>query len=122
MNGSNRTLQVQFITADIAQKDAKLNLKIAGEQRRLAHAATRDSKPMKGLSLLGATLLPGTFLASIFSMSFFDFRPQPGEWWPNRSNITTTDTSTKLMAPSLVIQADCRYPQACGYSSLLPSH
>lgn len=35
---------------------------------------------MKGLSLLGATFLPGTFLASIFSMSFFNFEPGPEEY------------------------------------------
>ncbi|KAK4241228.1 hypothetical protein C8A03DRAFT_41293 [Achaetomium macrosporum] len=66
---------VQFLSAEIAQQDAKLNLKIAGEQRRLAHASTRDGRAMKGLSLLGAIFLPGTFLASIFSMSFFNFEP-----------------------------------------------
>lgn len=66
---------MQFVTAEIAQQDAKLNLVIAGEQRRLAHASTYDGRAMKGLSLLGATFLPGTFLASIFSMSFFNFEP-----------------------------------------------
>jgi hypothetical protein len=71
---------MQVLMADIAQKDAKVNLKLAGAQRRLAHASTRDSKAMKGLSLLGATFLPGTFMASIFSMSFFNFQPSPDEY------------------------------------------
>ncbi|KAK2043143.1 hypothetical protein LZ31DRAFT_566719 [Colletotrichum somersetense] len=57
-----------------ASNDAKLNLKIAGDQRQLAHASKDDSQAMKALSLLGATFLPGTFLASIFSMTFFDFQ------------------------------------------------
>jgi hypothetical protein len=48
---------------------------MAGEQRRLAHASRRDSTSMKILSLLGAIFLPATYLASIFSMSFFDFIP-----------------------------------------------
>lgn len=48
---------------------------MAGEQRRLAHAAKRDSTSMKILSLLGAIFLPATYLASIFSMAFFDFIP-----------------------------------------------
>ncbi|KAF4425438.1 hypothetical protein CFRS1_v000192 [Colletotrichum fructicola] len=65
---------ISFITAEIAQNDAKLNLKIAGDQRQLANDSKRDSKAMKALSLLGATFLPGTFLASIFSMTFFDFQ------------------------------------------------
>jgi hypothetical protein len=46
---------------------------MAGQQRRLAHAAKRDSQSMKTLSLLGAIFLPATYLASVFSMSFFDF-------------------------------------------------
>lgn len=46
---------------------------MAGEQRRLAHASKRDSTAMKTISLLGAVFLPGTFLASVFSMTFFDF-------------------------------------------------
>jgi hypothetical protein len=57
----------------IAQKESKLNLEMAAQQRRLAHASKRDSTAMKTLSLLGALFLPGTFLASIFSMTFFDF-------------------------------------------------
>jgi len=57
----------------IAQKESKLSLKMAGEQRRLAHAAKRDSNSMKTLSLLGAIFLPATYLASLFSMTFFDF-------------------------------------------------
>ncbi|KAK4223716.1 hypothetical protein QBC38DRAFT_512226 [Podospora fimiseda] len=48
----------------IAQKESKLSLKMAGEQRRLAHAAKRDSTSMKTLSLLGAIFLPATYLAS----------------------------------------------------------
>jgi H+/Cl- antiporter ClcA len=57
----------------IAQKESKLNLEMAAQQRRLAHASKRDSTAMKTLSLLGAVFLPGTFLASLFSMTFFDF-------------------------------------------------
>jgi len=48
---------------------------MAGEQRRLAHAAKRDSTSMKIISLLGAIFLPATYIASIFSMAFFDFIP-----------------------------------------------
>ncbi len=42
------------------------------EQRRLAQASMKDNNATKRLSLLGATFLPGTFLASLFSMVFFD--------------------------------------------------
>jgi hypothetical protein len=51
---------------------------MAAQQRRLAHASKRDSTAMKTLSLLGAVFLPGTFLASIFSMTFFDFNVNGG--------------------------------------------
>lgn len=58
----------------MSQREARLNLQIAGEQRRIAHASKRDSTAMKTLSLLGALFLPGTYLASVFSMTFFNFQ------------------------------------------------
>ncbi|KAI0096335.1 hypothetical protein GGR51DRAFT_32538 [Nemania sp. FL0031] len=58
----------------IAQKGSKLNLEMAVQQRRLAHASKRDGTAMKTLSLLGAIFLPGTFLSSVFSMTFFNFK------------------------------------------------
>ncbi|KPM42749.1 hypothetical protein AK830_g3773 [Neonectria ditissima] len=57
----------------MSQREARLNLQIAGEQRRIAHASKRDSTAMKTLSLMGALFLPGTYLASVFSMTFFNF-------------------------------------------------
>jgi hypothetical protein len=47
---------------------------MAGEQRKLAHASTRDSSAMKIISLLGAIFFPGAYLASVFSMTFFNFQ------------------------------------------------
>jgi hypothetical protein len=47
---------------------------MAGEQRKLAHASTRDSAAMKTISLLGAIFFPGAYLASVFSMTFFNFQ------------------------------------------------
>lgn len=58
----------------IAQKESKLNFQMAGEQRKLAHAAKRDSAAMKTISLLGAIFFPGAYLASVFSMTFFNFQ------------------------------------------------
>lgn len=49
---------------------------MAGQQRRLAHASKRDSDSVKTLSLLGAVFLPATFIASVFSMTFFNFQPE----------------------------------------------
>lgn len=47
---------------------------MAGEQRKLAHAAKRDSAAMKMISLLGAIFFPGAYLASVFSTTFFNFQ------------------------------------------------
>tara|TARA_R110002060_G_scaffold44749_2_gene56090 strand:+ start:248 stop:454 length:207 start_codon:yes stop_codon:yes gene_type:complete len=46
----------------IAQKESKLNFKMAGEQRKLAHSSKRDSAAMKIISLLGAVFLYVTCL------------------------------------------------------------
>jgi hypothetical protein len=81
----------------IAQKESKLGLTMAGEQRRLAHAAKRDSTSMKILSLLGAIFLPATYLASIFGMTFFNFVPDGGNE-PVTSPPTTTNTNTPTAA------------------------
>ncbi|KAI1854818.1 hypothetical protein JX265_002457 [Neoarthrinium moseri] len=72
-------IQRQALYNIIAQKESKLNLEMAAQQRRLAHASKRDSTAMKTLSLLGAVFLPGTFLASLFSMTFFDFNVGPSD-------------------------------------------
>ncbi|KAH6624947.1 hypothetical protein B0J18DRAFT_466127 [Chaetomium sp. MPI-SDFR-AT-0129] len=71
-------VQRQALYNIIAQKESKLGLQMAGEQRRLAHASKRDSTSMKILSLLGAIFLPATYLASIFGMTFFNFVPDSG--------------------------------------------
>ncbi len=52
---------------------------MAGQQRRLAHAAKRDSQSMKTLSLLGALFLPATYIASVFSMTFFNWQAGGGD-------------------------------------------
>jgi hypothetical protein len=58
---------------------------MAGEQRKLAHASKRDSAAMKIISLLGAIFFPGAYLASVFSMTFFNFQNSgptvSGQFW-----------------------------------------
>ncbi|KAK8107220.1 uncharacterized protein PG998_009233 [Apiospora kogelbergensis] len=51
-----------------SRRDAKANIIIA-------HASKRDSSQMRYISLLGMVFLPGTFLATLFSMSFFNWIP-----------------------------------------------
>ncbi|CAK7236364.1 hypothetical protein SCUCBS95973_009582 [Sporothrix curviconia] len=58
----------------IAQKESKLNLEMAQHQRLLALASKRDNQSMKALSIVGAVFLPATYLASLFSMTFFNFQ------------------------------------------------
>lgn len=58
----------------IGQKESRLNLEMAGQQRLLAHVGKRDTQAMKTLALLGSIFLPGTYLASLFSMTFFNFQ------------------------------------------------
>jgi Mg2+ and Co2+ transporter CorA len=57
----------------INQRESRLSLKMAAQQSRLADISRRDSTSMKTLAILGSVFLPGTFLSSIFSMSFFNF-------------------------------------------------
>lgn len=49
------------------------------KHRKLAHASKRDSAAMKTISLLGAIFLPGAYLAAVFSMTFFNFNPDPNQ-------------------------------------------
>ncbi|KAK3322432.1 hypothetical protein B0H66DRAFT_495321 [Apodospora peruviana] len=88
----------------IAQKESKLGLTMAGEQRRLAHAAKRDSTSMKTLSLLGAIFLPATYLASLFSMTFFNFQDQ-GNNGPSNSTEgnNSNSNSGSVVSPDLWI-------------------
>ncbi|KAF7899536.1 hypothetical protein EAF00_003872 [Botryotinia globosa] len=47
----------------------------------MALASKRDSSAMKTIAMLGILFLPGTFVASILSTTFFDFQ--------NESNLST---------------------------------
>ncbi|ORY71048.1 uncharacterized protein BCR38DRAFT_415789 [Pseudomassariella vexata] len=66
-------LQREVMHGIINQRESRLSAAIAMEQHRLAGASRRDSVSMKTLTLMGSIFLPGTFLSSIFSMTFFDF-------------------------------------------------
>ncbi|KAI1771386.1 hypothetical protein F4818DRAFT_454773 [Hypoxylon cercidicola] len=89
-------IQRQALYNIMAQKESKLNLEIASQQRRLAHATKRDGTAMKTLSLLGAVFLPGTFMASVFSMTFFDFNVGPNYGDPSDSSGEGSQVSNQL--------------------------
>ncbi|RYP28047.1 hypothetical protein DL767_007378 [Monosporascus sp. MG133] len=63
----------ELMNSIIGQVESRLSVEIATQQHRLADASRRDSISMKTLAILGAMFLPGTFLATFFSMPFFDF-------------------------------------------------
>ncbi|RYO84304.1 hypothetical protein DL763_007512 [Monosporascus cannonballus] len=63
----------ELMNSIIGQVESRLSVEIATQQHRLADASRRDSISMKTLAILGAVFLPGTFLATFFSMPFFDF-------------------------------------------------
>ncbi|KAK0109501.1 hypothetical protein ONS95_002190 [Cadophora gregata] len=59
---------ITVIYTIVAQKDSRVNLQIA-------KAAKRDSSSMTALAVLGIVFLPAMLIASMFSMSMFDFSP-----------------------------------------------
>ncbi|KAK4225596.1 hypothetical protein QBC38DRAFT_368329 [Podospora fimiseda] len=59
-------LQREVMHSIVDQRESRLNLEIAFQQRR-------DGMSMKTLTLVGALFLPGTFLSSLLGMPFFDF-------------------------------------------------
>ncbi|KUJ10899.1 uncharacterized protein LY89DRAFT_626482 [Mollisia scopiformis] len=67
-------IQMAALRMIVAQKDSRLNFEVAGNSRSLAHATKRDTGSMMALALLGTVFLPGTYIASIFSTTFFDFQ------------------------------------------------
>lgn len=52
----------------------KLSLELAKDSRTVATASQRDSSSMKALAAVTILFLPGTSIASLFSMSMFDWR------------------------------------------------
>ncbi|KAM7214527.1 putative Mg2+ transporter-like zinc transport protein [Rhypophila decipiens] len=66
-------IQREVMNSIISQRESRLSLAIAAQQRRIAHTTGRDSTSMKTLTILGVMFLPGAFLSSVFGMSFFDF-------------------------------------------------
>lgn len=72
----------------------KLNNKIAQEDNllaaRMAVSATRDSSAMKALAVITAIFLPGTYIATLFSMSMFN--------WQGGSNSSTSVASNASAA------------------------
>lgn len=61
----------------IGQRDDKLNIEIAT-------AARRDSNAMQIIAAVTLVFLPGTFTATLFSTTFFNFQNRTSKvvsWW-----------------------------------------
>lgn len=51
----------------------KVSISLAEDSRTLASAAKRDSSSMKTIAAVTVVFLPGTFVASLFAMSMFNW-------------------------------------------------
>ncbi|KAI9795725.1 MAG: hypothetical protein M1835_005288 [Candelina submexicana] len=69
---SKLQLQSSVLYNLIAQRDNRLNISVAADSRRIAAASKRDSSAMKTISVMTVVFLPGTYIATIFGMDFFD--------------------------------------------------
>lgn len=63
-------LQLDVLNSIVSQMDSQLSA-------RMAASAGRDSTSMKILAVITAFFLPATFVATLFSMSMFDWQWQP---------------------------------------------
>lgn len=72
------TLAAQLEWNQIGQVDAQTNLEISKYNLDIATATGNDSKQMRSIAVLTMIFLPATFVASLFSMSFFDLGPEQG--------------------------------------------
>jgi hypothetical protein len=60
--------------ADDSRRDQKISVDIANSSRLIALNTLRDSASMKAIAHVTMVFLPGTFLASVFAMPFFDLQ------------------------------------------------
>ena len=74
---AQRDNRINQTTADQSIKIARLSAQDGQIMKQLAHAATQDSSAMRSISIVTIWFLPATFVATLFSTSFFDFN-EPG--------------------------------------------
>ncbi|KAK3389266.1 hypothetical protein B0H63DRAFT_463294 [Podospora didyma] len=66
-------LQREVMHSILDQRESRLSLELAIQQQRMADSSRRDSISVKTLTLMGSVFLPGAFMSSLFSTTFFDF-------------------------------------------------
>lgn len=72
-------LAAQLEWNNIGQSDTQTNLEISGSNLEIAKATREDGQQMRSIALLTMIFLPATFVASLFSMSFFEWNPENGQ-------------------------------------------
>ncbi|KAM7201063.1 hypothetical protein V8F20_005072 [Naviculisporaceae sp. PSN 640] len=83
------TVRVDGMAMATQWADGETNVQIALEMRR-------DSRHMRSIAVVTMVFLPGTFFASIFSMTFFNWSPDGSSEGPN-------NTSDEVVSPWLWI-------------------
>ncbi|SPO01729.1 uncharacterized protein DNG_04402 [Cephalotrichum gorgonifer] len=75
-------IQRDALTSVMSHRESIINLQMVAmitDQRRIAQASKKDGNALKRLSMLGAIFIPGTFIASLFSMEFFIIHDSGGD-------------------------------------------
>ena len=67
------------ISSLMQRQNERLNFELTEASHRIAEATLADSKSMKTIAILTMVLLPGTAVASLFSMNMFNWRAGAGE-------------------------------------------
>ncbi|KAF8856034.1 hypothetical protein BDZ45DRAFT_675834 [Acephala macrosclerotiorum] len=70
--------QLAVVYQFMAQKDSKVNIRLAEISTVIARESKRDSSAMKAIAVLTMFFLPGTFLATIFAMPLFNWDSNNG--------------------------------------------
>ncbi|KAH6653381.1 hypothetical protein BKA67DRAFT_318626 [Truncatella angustata] len=81
---SRKDNEAMRAVADLGRKDSQLMIQVAKDSRSVAIATARDSAAMQVIAAVTVLFLPATFIATFFSMTFFDFldaeRPRVSPW------------------------------------------
>lgn len=84
--------QIQVLYSISAQTDNRLSA-------RIAVSSGRDSTAMKTLAFITALFLPGTYMATLFSMSMFEWRASPSDA-PSTSSSSSSPSSSSTVSIS----------------------
>ncbi|KAI5920131.1 hypothetical protein F4810DRAFT_449577 [Camillea tinctor] len=72
-------LAAQLEWNKIGREDTKTNLAISSSNLDIAKAAKIDGERMRSIAFLTMIFLPATFVATFFSMTFFEWNPAQGQ-------------------------------------------